>query len=70
MNCAYGGSVCHLKYNKEFNYKEMIERVAKAIYCTEFPTLNSGPWDEYQEKENYYHVAKIAILAMVNMPND
>lgn len=45
--------------------REMIERVAKAIYMTEFPTLVTlDSWDEYMHKNDYYECAKAAISAM------
>lgn len=69
MNCIDDQPICHLRYQKEFGRGSLIERVAKAIYCTEFPTLNSGPWNDYEEKHLYHHVAKIAIAAMIE-PTD
>ena len=46
-------------------HHEMIERVAKAIYMTEFPTLVTlESWDEYMHKNDYYECAKAAISSM------
>lgn len=45
--------------------QEMIERVARSIYMTEFPTLVTlESWDEYMHKNDYYECAKAAISAM------
>jgi len=45
--------------------QEMIERVARSIYMTEFPTLVTlESWDEYLHKSDYYECAKAAISSM------